>query len=114
MPRNHTETLAQYCIGREKKACEHFGFAARHALKIIRRITSKDTRDAFEEIVRRVANGDVRDPEVISMLWPCRGYAIDKGDHQPAASALSCTLHLAHSCAPSLPSDCRKPSVEET
>ena len=29
------ESIAAYCRGREKKACDYFGFAARHALKLI-------------------------------------------------------------------------------
>ena len=90
------DSIAAYCKGRERKACDYFGWAARHALKLIRRITSKDARDAFEDIVRRVGSGAVHDPELIDMLRHCKGHPIDKGNGKPRPAGSICMLmHLA-------------------
>jgi len=89
------QDIASYCRGREKKACDYFGFAARHALKLITCL-AEDARDAFTDIIQRVADGNIHDPELIDMLRHVKGHPLDKGNGaiRPAGS-ICMLMHLA-------------------
>jgi len=85
------KSLASYCKGRERKACDYFGHSARHTLLLLKRLP-KHLQEAFEDIVRRVANGDVQDPTLISMLRHIKGHPIGKGDGGIRPAGSTCIL----------------------
>jgi hypothetical protein len=86
-----SKSLASYCRGRERKACDYYGHSARHTLLILKRLPSQ-LQEAFEDIVRRVANNDLQSDELVGMLRHVKGHAIAKGDGGIRPAGSTCIL----------------------